>query len=254
MLNEMHGPRLPGQDMRDVSTFDGTEGRTFFSPAQGKTGSGNVWPNFVHSFFQVPVIHALRPLESGLLELTLDKYLLTSRTEDVNGVRCLVLEEPAGARSPGLSSKVLVDPDRDFVPCRLVEMFGGQAGAEYTCDFERHSSGVFLPSNWDARFSDSERVAARVTKIETGQALPDSEFAIQFPPNTLINDRIRGEEYYIDVSGKKTLPPAPVQGRVRTEPAFNREWLLVSLIVAAVLGSFCTILVLERRRRLRFPR
>ncbi len=248
--------RLPGQlQLRDettaaggngtpyLSTFDGTHGKGYFPGAIGRPGTGVIWPKGDVNLFQLPVIQTLRPLEPGLQDLTLDKYVLTDRTTDINGVQCLVLEEPMGARSPGLRSEVFVDPARDFVPCQYVESVQEKVAAEYTCEFQQQPNGVYLPFRWEARFGDSERVVAQVTNIELDLALNESEFSLPFPPNTIVSDKIRDEEYYIDASGQMTSRQAPGPARQVTKPGVNRDWLWGSLMAAGLLAGLVVMAV-----------
>jgi len=244
--NEMSGgPAFPA--VRYVSTCNDVDCRGYFPGPRG-SGGGHVWPKNDLSLFQLPIVQALRPFEAKLNEPTLDKYVLTKFRVKVKGDECIVLEEPFGARSFTLQSQVWVDPERDYVPRKFVEMVQGkESGAWYVCDYEKHATGVYLPSQWEAHFSDEEHITARVTKIETDLGLPDREFTIDFPPDTVVADKIAGEEYYIDRSGKKTMRVAQAT-RTPAQAAINRPMPWGGAVLAVVVTFGVIVVFLFRRR------
>ncbi len=188
---------------------------------------------------------ALRPLRPEAFGNQPSAWTIRPEVEMVEGVHCTVLERRLSKRT----ERVCVDPNRSFVPLKLVS-----GSISVTMRYERNEEPEWIPSSWTATVytgpnsgvlesqSENELVSA-----EIGKPINDELFQIQFPPKTRVLDG-RGTglpALFIADDAGNLIPQRREVAQRTADEGWGRWPLIFAAIGAAVLGG---ALLLRRRR------
>jgi len=187
----------------------------------------------------------------------------------IEGRKCVLVENRWNHGKAKLPYReyFFVDTERDMIPVEFGFIFREDVTLKFRVQYQKAASGDWQPANWhrDKYYSTGNKKRLKssldivVTYLETNRQIPDDEFVIDFPSNTIVMDNTvkDGEENYHFVKADGSIRPiteaelstvtslAEIRSRLATESDRNPLfWWLTSLGVVIVL---CVVLCLIYR-------
>lgn len=214
---------------------------------------------FEHQFFDI-----YEPWSSALARLQCQGF----ERETVDGFECLRVE--CKARTGPFQLVLWVVPELDFAPARARLTIVTDASPSPLVEWEmRVTEHLPVGSSWivgqanlllyTSRHPDDGFVSEyQVLRVTTGPEVTPRSLRERFPPNTLVQDFVRGETWHADgLGGRPDLRPLDegeldkVARAIRAEidrPSIqrSRHWALGGIIGASVI--LVILLVVARRR------
>lgn len=170
-------------------------------------------------------------IDDGSLESLLAHGVLRDEMEIVGDRRCYVVD----AEKDGISyATVWLDPERDLLPARLQTYgYDGSVRAEAeildAAAFPTGSGGIaWIPLRWRHAMRIGGHLyevtsTADGASIEVNPQFEPGDFRIDFPPGTLIQDRVSNTFYKISDSGEwEEQAPRDPESTARMQAAFER--------------------------------
>jgi hypothetical protein len=154
----------------------------------------------VHNLYLSPIIRHFRPVSAAFGVVKLDRLELSAAGEEVDGKRCIVLEEP---QPDGLRiRKYWIVPDQDMAVVRYVGYFKGSVEDQADVTFAKDPLLGWIPDRWTAiRFGSERKILSSATTLvarkEVNVAVPPETFDVAFPPGTKVFDNTTKETYLI---------------------------------------------------------
>jgi hypothetical protein len=189
---------VPGTIRARKSTFDGQKVMRYDQHARptGSIARGERSPE--HNLWSIKsILLTLRPLDENTGGFDLTRFHPCPSIQ-VDGHTLLGLT--ASGRS-GLSYSVWLDPLKDYTVGRYVESVNGEPAITVNIEYQRDEKHGWLPVYWNSIWVNPETKQllsaeeANITAYEINAPIPAEQFRIDFPPGTLIIDRIKATQY-----------------------------------------------------------
>jgi hypothetical protein len=222
----------------------------------GPLSHGRISPVSESQYLRTPPLTALlmafRPMVKEIRMLNLDTFKVTGRKDVLSGVSCIELATgPEG--TPG--ARFWVDPARDYVIVRVLTVGGPKLMGRTDIRYRQDASIGWVPESWEHVFQRGnealqKKSSAVVVRLEIGEPLANSEFNLEFPPNTMVVDTVRNEKYLVKPNSEKRIVPPEDAGKsyeklVNSQPGEARggprpwplwPWFLGAAICSAAVG------------------
>jgi hypothetical protein len=247
-----------------ISSYDGRSSRNHFFRGDkypvGGIRKESERHNADQSNFRIRALMLwCRPLAKQAHSINLGELRFDSDRQFVKDRPCVY-----GSSVSGLE-EVWLDPERDFVVCRVRERQSGKTKLDVTIEYafdERHG---WAPSAWKA-FADFSlevnQTDATVTKVEVGNARPQEYFHLEFPVGTWVVDTRSNAEHldYIILEGGRIRPvpqadaTATYEQIIASEPGMalqtpRRSRFFFWVVSFNALGATAIVAVCLWRRR-----
>jgi hypothetical protein len=178
-----------------VSTFDGRLCQMFHSPGLEPFPTGFIRADDHHidtnCYQLMPILMALRPVHPKLRPNDTSRLLNTGRTNVINGNPCVELTIP---NPTSRSFQTLwIDPAKDHSLMRYESR--SQEKVRLRVDISYTQDGVYwVPQKWNIVLLNAdgamrESFSARVESYQLNYGIPDSEFYVEFPIGTKVEDQ-----------------------------------------------------------------
>jgi len=138
-----------------------------------------------------PPMLSYRAAESGALSFALSSAVIDKEVRKIGDVDCLVLilKEKGQAL---ITTEVWVDPDREFVPLRILTRRNQVLTRQFDATFNSHPTIGYALAAWrfQSMKSNGELMASEDVTVQTFDAeapIPDAQFRIQFPPGATVS-------------------------------------------------------------------
>lgn len=138
-----------------------------------------------------PPMLSYRAAESGALSFALSSAVIDKEVRKIGDVDCLVLilKEKDQAL---ITTEVWVDPDREFVPLRILTRRNQVLTRQFDATFNSHPTIGYALAAWrfQSMKSNGELSASEDVTVQTFDAeapIPDAQFRIQFPPGATVS-------------------------------------------------------------------
>ena len=190
-----------------VAAFDGELATTFFGSDRSGLGAfepvGFVNPKENHPDSLTLVFRALslayRPLQPSLGGFSPEDYEVC-QYEDVGGHRCALIKEKANSTNPN-GTWYWVDPKQDWMIVRTVSFWRGKPTNQLDISYAFDKTHGWTPAAWKATLIKSGEpktwFSANVTRWVINPSIPRSDFRLEFPVGTWVNDRVQKCEYIV---------------------------------------------------------
>ena len=183
--------------------FDGTTSKFYTGLSNPKNlGTGNVtdapYAFGAKELMIRPILLVYRPLLAELSQLPLEKCVVRKNGGTIDGIRCWVLAERTGR----ISREYWLDPERAFLPLRYQNRVRGRDRNKIDIRYRQHGDDWRL-ARWDITQLNTEdgslvsTMRCDVVATELNKPVPTSEFEINYPPRTRIEDAVAGRSYRI---------------------------------------------------------
>ena len=138
-----------------------------------------------------PPMLSYRAAETGALSFALSSAVIDKEVRKIGDVDCLVLilKEKDQAL---ITTEVWVDPDREFVPLRILTRRNQVLTRQFDATFNSHPTIGYALAAWrfqsmksNGELSASEDVTVQTFDAET--PILDAQFRIQFPPGATVS-------------------------------------------------------------------
>lgn len=138
-----------------------------------------------------PPMLSYRASESGALSFALSSAVIDKEVRKIGDIDCLVLilKEKDQAL---ITTEVWVDPDREFVPLRILTRRNQVLTRQFDVTFNAHPTVGYALAAWQFKSMKSngkpsaiEDVTVQVFDADT--PIPDAQFRIQFPPGATVS-------------------------------------------------------------------
>jgi hypothetical protein len=138
-----------------------------------------------------PPMLSYRASESGALSFALSSAVIDKEVRKIGDIDCLVLilNEKDQAL---ITTEVWVDPDREFVPLRILTRRNQVLTRQFDVTFNAHPTVGYALAAWQFKSMKSngkpsaiEDVTVQVFDADT--PIPDAQFRIQFPPGATVS-------------------------------------------------------------------
>ncbi|MFM8479045.1 MAG: hypothetical protein ACKOEO_24930 [Planctomycetaceae bacterium] len=138
-----------------------------------------------------PPMLSYRAAEAGALSFALSSAVIDKEVRKIGDVDCLVLilKEKDQAL---ITTEVWVDPDREFVPLRILTRRNQVLTRQFDATFNSHPTIGYALAAWrfQSMKSNGELSASEDVTVQTFDAeapIPDAQFRIQFPPGATVS-------------------------------------------------------------------
>ncbi|MFM7057850.1 MAG: hypothetical protein ACKO2P_13100, partial [Planctomycetota bacterium] len=144
-----------------------------------------------------PPILSFRAAESGALSFPLSRAVIDSEVRKIGDVECIALRVDE-KREELMTTEVWVDPNREFVPLRILTRRNQIPTRQFDLTFQAHPKAGYAIASWtfksirsNGELLLSEDVSVQV--FDTDTPIPESQFRIQYPPGATISvDGLQG--------------------------------------------------------------
>ncbi len=179
--------------------FDGTCSRLFNPASDGQCATGEVWLSTLPH--DLTTSH-LNTMAISLVYRTLS-FLKMQKNDIGNGkfVEARLFHASAGMRTLAFPREgnwvtfVVVDPDREFIPVRLVLSYRGKVMHDVSISFKPDRPYEIMSWKWK-QFKDngrlSEQGGVECTRFEINTPPPEAVFAPTFPKGTWVTEHSDG--------------------------------------------------------------
>ena len=168
------------------------------------------------------------------------RFKPTGEKQSVAGKECLVYSFTRGT----FAVKAMIDPALDHLARRVQSWRNGKLDIQTDISYGPVGGFAVFPRAWtisfmnpDGRLRESRNLA--VLEVRVPEAVPDAEFEIEFPPNTLYHDRRDAVTYEISKDGKPVpsrLSPGTAEGSQGSVWERSALWIaLAGCLISALL-------------------
>jgi hypothetical protein len=224
---------------------------TLFTYGSGRAGScfiARTQPLKDSRILPITVIY--RPFDAmvGLFEI--EQLDLTERSAVHEGHSCLVLEQE--------NYEVWVDPARDFLPLRIIELRDAVPVVEVVVTYRTHED-EWVPESWDKKVmlfgkgAIDDSLAASVVAFALNSQIPGDTFKLTIPAGTSIHDRIveeREREEDMLREAKKKRPDLQGGSATVEDPQLATRSrsgvVMVALLVSAIIVAGAVLYAARR--------
>lgn len=197
-----------------VSTINGKTNKTFYD--RGQIGAELHPCGFVNTqtvsidagnYHLLPFVLLFRPLDQSMGGFSDEGWSVATQEAFVGDSRCLVLERVRD----GLQQQIWIEPERDFVPLRLIQKAEGEERVRFTCSYQDEKDDGWIPSSWEIVVFDrghliNESAQGRMVRYEINPRLDIHDFSFEFPPGTEVTDHVQKKVYIpLDGGGRRYL-------------------------------------------------
>ena len=248
------------------NTFDGFECRMLKEPdLQNEFPYGRIYPkgkpNIEIDLLTLEPIYQCYHLCSNRLPiLNIDRFEIDPAGGDINGTRCIILSDRKSPNS-GVNRSYWIDPARNHLILRFVVQNERYLQRRTNFEYVNHAEHGWVPNGWliesfDESGAITQSIEASVSEFQINPAVSPTDFTIQFPVGTYVDDlptkgfyiqKENGNERRILVSEKgasyNTLLNTE-SGMAATQPVRTQSRLL---LIAAVFCVLSTGIYLSRR-------
>ena len=247
-----------------VSVFDGRRGKGLSSSESRVNQMGQIFeteerPGIMNNMSVQPVMFCFRMLNPKMSPIDTSKPFEIENTT-VNGksrVNVTFVD-----KDQRVERQLVLAPELDMSVVTYRLKVHGRAKTQFDLSYKRDSQANFwVPSGWTiTRLANDgsikSTIVGTVEECEVNPGLPDSEFELDFPVGTVINDMVENKTYVFRDDGSKRkvvreelIDQVPAKQLMETEPFdpladgrrsrwnwlfFANAILLVLLLVAAV--------------------
>jgi hypothetical protein len=256
-----------------LATFDGEFSRMLDHPTRKKAFHyGRIYPrermnNELHNLIFEPLLQCYRLFRPSTGLLNSENYGIETSDALIAETPCVVVAE-LGSATRSLKNVFWVDPARDFLILRYALQTGdGPIQRQTDFSYVQDTEHGWVPSGWRIMKYEPDgalimSITAAVIEYKLNLELPPTEFAIEFPVGTYVDDLRDGTNYIQRADGsQRTVTPAErsvsyerlrdsESGAAVPLPAISsrRVWLIAAnLIVLVVIVAF----LIWRRRHVR---
>lgn len=155
----------------------------------------------------IPVMMAFRPFSPVLRVYDIQEMRLTGQRDLVDGRPCLHLVTKKG---PQTFQNYWVDPAREFVLTRVLEMHEGKVLLKADLRYKPHPVAGWVPDAWDLvsynnKGSLNKSQRGIVTECDLNADVPASQFDIDFPEGTMVYDERTRKSHVVQKGGRKRV-------------------------------------------------
>ena len=198
-----------------VSTFDGTTAK-LFNPQGGLMDHypvgqiQDIKRNFdTNNLFVKPVIQHFRGIHPQMLMHEAEDLKITGRRVVIDGRACVEIDW-VKRRSDTVTNRLWLDPARDFAMARYAILYDGRPAYKIDVRYRADPDVGWAPSEWEVVlfFDDGsveESVRSTVTAFAINLPLPASEFDVEFPLGSFVDDVPNKTKHVIKYTGQKRV-------------------------------------------------
>jgi hypothetical protein len=165
-----------------VSLFDGQAGKTGLTTLTGTTPPSMrpiAWNVDAQNLDTRAILMMFRPLDPVMGDLLIDRAISADTRDFYKGRSTFLL--PERADPSGWKTVVRIDPERDFLVCRIVVQFEGKWLVDVDIDHVEDKRWGWIPSGWRVTeiLADGSRrvvVVAKVSSFSINQPIGIEEF------------------------------------------------------------------------------
>jgi hypothetical protein len=180
-----------------VVAYDGKTSITFFPKSEEPFPSATIHTaqsnDDMGSVFLVPLMKALRPLDTAMGGCKREKLRLLDGADDIDGHRCQKVQCD--------STTYWVDPARRYAIRRLVARNWAEVSIAYSQDDLRSD----LPISWHIKMANGDRSMGKVTKSSINPKLPIEKFQVVLPAGTIGRDDIKRQDFLVRRDGSRMV-------------------------------------------------
>ena len=186
---------------------------------------------------------AYRFTENGPFAFPLSTCEVLPASRKTGDTDCLVLLSTGGG-TVHVATEVWVDPERDYVPLRILQRIGEVPYHQSDAEYRPHPTVGYAVTSWKLTLVEStgELVGSEdvvVDEFDATTVIPDSTFQIDFPAGSTV---LLGETNKRVVVGENGTVPGFSKQELKTT---NWKWVLV---VSVVIIAGCIILFRVRKK------
>jgi hypothetical protein len=178
-------------------TFDGTSTRTYRALNDRTiTGVGSIQPGFQIPDAKgpglEPVMLMYRPFDPNLGGIVGRDFELAGQRGKIDGVSCVIIEK-IGEPGQRLRTLYWLDPQRDCIVLRKQRTNHGRDFERMDVSYRKDPASGWVPSACKmVRLRDSgnscQSYAATISNVSINQAIPSTEFLVDFPKGTKVHE------------------------------------------------------------------
>lgn len=198
------------------SAFDGTLTKAFLPHGLGDFPRGMVIPSTSHTDSLLVVLSPLfinyRGGSQELLPFNLSQMQASEEVAQIRGRPCIILKGKKDANVPGVHT-LWLDSVRPFALMRYNTTADGRVSLQVDLDYETDPKGRATPTGWkyvyyqsDGSFRQSSEI--KIKELGLNVALSPQEFAVEFPPGTIVTDMREANEkanYLVRPDGERRI-------------------------------------------------
>jgi hypothetical protein len=174
-----------------------------------------------------PILLTYRGCEVSLRGIDLSRMDVVTTNANINGTPCWHLRQTRG-RNTKLRESLWLNPLQDFVVVRYVEGVAENPFAQVDIDYDVDSSGVPVPTSWNAALLASdgtilESYGIEVKDYQINHDIDSTQFHIDFPVGTWVDDRQKGGQFLVQQDGPRPITPAELRRGVSYEELLSSE-------------------------------
>lgn len=239
-----------------VCTFDGDETRSllpFSSHLRGVIYDESKFHDISHIDL-MPALLAFRPSCTSLMDA--NASVVSEHKTVVNGAQCIVvqLKFPATERRDAY----WVDPAKDYSVIKWTSAYeGGGLGKEVSVSYRTAKVG-WLPSAWSSSLKgDGIVLTETMAVVNSGtinEPINDSQFTINYPVGTIVDDRKAGYLFVQQKDGKRQVTQSDMASVGKYSDLsglqYSHQWWRLAL-GAALFGAIVFVVAYVYRTRVR---
>jgi hypothetical protein len=207
----------------------------------------------------LPLLLALRAADPERRVIDLGGLEETGQETQLDDCKCLVFKHPRG--------EVWVDPARQFVPVRYLELRNGRKSRDIVIRYTPHERIGWVPLAWNSvRLMSKtgavlESLVADGVRLEINPELPAGTFDVTLPLGTWVNKQPAkegdpAESYLLRADGKRHVGPGEFDGSnyeqlLHSDPppgGSGRTWWVVLGFAAVGAGAMVWLLASRSNR------
>lgn len=157
----------------------------------------------------LPAIFTFLPLDSDLTLFNLSAARVGEERGTIDGHECLIVTDLTEGR---VHYELWVDPAQGYCVRRRLQYTDGIALGRIDITYKDYPGFGLVPTKWRLANTFEDGTADSggdgvVTSLVLNEPIPDTEFELEFPPNTRVIDAISNDEYVISATGSIEQPP-----------------------------------------------
>ncbi|KAA5546927.1 hypothetical protein FYK55_00435 [Roseiconus nitratireducens] len=194
---------------KTISSFDGHKNYSFTSESLGGDWPrGIVWTDkhndHIHNIQIRPWLIHLRPFGEPVPGITTEGLRLREGNANEDDREHLIVRTLAG---PGeVVGEYWLDPERDYVVEKYVELANGRATMTLKIEYEKDTTIGWIPHSWKGSFENgSFSISGRTERYELNPEIADSDFDIDFKEGTMVFLRDDGVRALYGPNGRRRI-------------------------------------------------
>jgi hypothetical protein len=254
-----------------VYLFNGTISNQFFPKGLGSSSNprndtpqgiikANPIPAGIKLYETVPIFGVFRGLTPAMASWTYSDLKPTGVALSINGVSC---QEYVKQISADLILSCWLNPIEDYLMRRVRIQRKGKLEAQLDIQYGLDEKRFWVPKAWKFnQFGPNERLQRsqtfEVLQVRVNESEATTQFDIQYPLGTEVNDQRTDQWYRIQSDGtmrefSRTTGEESFTTVVQPgAPWYHQHnWLLISVAVVAILAMALAYLQLKKRAKLR---